>query len=84
VEAIILNGSPRRRLLLTTLAETGMRISELLAVEWADVDQAGERLRVRQGKTAADRPSSQNAHRRPTSARRGRHDLLARLWSRTA
>lgn len=54
-EAIILNAPPRWRLLLTSLAETGMRISELLSVEWADIDQAGERLRVRKGKTAAAR-----------------------------
>jgi integrase len=53
VELIILNAPARWRLLLTTLAETGMRISELLSVEWSDVDQDGERLRVRRGKTAA-------------------------------
>jgi integrase len=32
-----------------------MRISELLAVEWGDIDQTGERLIIREGKTAAAR-----------------------------
>jgi integrase len=55
VEAIILNAPARWRLLLTTLAETGMRISEALAITWADVDRAGERIRISKGKTAAAR-----------------------------
>jgi integrase len=55
VELIILHAPARWRLMLTMLAETGMRISELLAVEWADLDRAGERLIVRKGKTAAAR-----------------------------
>lgn len=55
VEAIILHAPARWRLLLTTLAETGMRISELLAITWADVDQAGERIRISKGKTNAAR-----------------------------
>jgi integrase len=55
VELIITNAPARWRLLLTTLAETGMRISEALAVTWADVDQAGERIRITKGKTNAAR-----------------------------
>ncbi|HVI37512.1 MAG TPA: site-specific integrase, partial [Gaiellales bacterium] len=55
VEAIMLNVPARWRLLLTTLAETGMRIGEALAIEWQDVDKAVERIRIRGGKTAAAR-----------------------------
>jgi len=55
VELIILHAPARWRLLLTALAETGMRISEILAVEWGDIDRAGERLIVRKGKTKAAR-----------------------------
>lgn len=55
VEAIILNSPPRWRLTLRTLAETGMRVGELSALMWADVDESGSRFRVKQGKTAAAR-----------------------------
>ena len=55
VELIILNAPARWRLLLTTLAETGMRISELLAITSADIDHAGERIRISKGKTSAAR-----------------------------
>jgi integrase len=54
VEAIILHGG-RWRLLLTTLAETGMRVGEACELEWRDVDEAGTRFRIRHGKTAAAR-----------------------------
>jgi integrase len=55
VEAIIVNAPPRWRLLLVTLAETGMRINEVLTLVWQDVDQAASRFRIRSGKTAAAR-----------------------------
>jgi len=54
--ASILAESPRKwRLALQTLAETGMRVGELHALEWRDVDTAGSRFRVRGGKTSAAR-----------------------------
>ncbi len=55
VEAIILHTPARRRLPITTLAETGLRIGELCSLEWRDVDQAGSRFRIRNGKTKAAR-----------------------------
>ena len=55
VEAIILASPAKWRLALTTLAETGMRVGELHALEWRDVDAAGRRFRVRGGKTPAAR-----------------------------
>ncbi len=55
VEAIIQNTTPRHRLALRTLAETGMRIGELCALVWGDVDEAGSRFRIKAGKTAAAR-----------------------------
>jgi integrase len=55
VEAIILHSPARWRLVLMTLAETGMRVGELHHLEWRDVDQAAGRFRVRNGKTAAAR-----------------------------
>jgi integrase len=55
VEAI-LDWSPARwRLPLRTLEQTGMRVGELQALMWGDVDEAGGRLRVKKGKTAAAR-----------------------------
>lgn len=42
-----------RRALLSTLTWTGLRISELIALDWRDVDLAAGRLRVRQSKTDA-------------------------------
>ncbi len=42
-----------RRPLLATLAFTGLRIGELLALRWSDVDLAAGRIRVRAAKTEA-------------------------------
>ncbi len=42
-----------RRALLATLVYGGMRVGELCALRWGDVDLAGGRLRVRESKTAA-------------------------------
>jgi integrase len=55
VEAIIANAPQRHRLAVRTLAETGMRVGELCALAWGDVDEAGSRFRVKTGKTAAAR-----------------------------
>jgi integrase len=55
VEAIIENAPRRWRLVLRTLAETGMRVGELHSLEWQDVEQARNRFRIRAGKTAAAR-----------------------------
>jgi len=55
VQAIILESPAKWRLALTTLAETGMRVGELHALEWRDVDEAGLRFRIRAGKTRAAR-----------------------------
>ncbi|HTA33044.1 MAG TPA: site-specific integrase [Solirubrobacteraceae bacterium] len=42
-----------RRALLATITFAGLRISELIALDWRDVDLAAGRLRVRQSKTDA-------------------------------
>jgi integrase len=55
VEAIVANVKPRWRLPLRTLKQSGMRIGELSALEWRDVDIADSRFRIRSGKTAAAR-----------------------------
>ena len=55
VETIIATATPKWRLPLRVLAETGMRVGELHALAWADVDESGSRFRVRKGKTAAAR-----------------------------
>lgn len=47
------NGRIARRALLATLTFAGLRISELLDLEWRDVDLAAGRLRVRRSKTEA-------------------------------
>jgi integrase len=52
----ILSYSPERwRLPLRVLEQTGMRVGELQALEWGDVDEQGSRFRVKQGKTASAR-----------------------------
>ena len=51
VDAIIANVPARFRLPLRVLEQTGMRVGELHALEWRDVDEAGVRFRVRHGKT---------------------------------
>lgn len=43
--------SPRYQDILVVLEGTGLRIAEALALEWGDVDFAGERLRVARGRT---------------------------------
>ncbi len=47
------NGQIPRRAMLATIVFAGLRISELIALDWRDVDLAGGRLRVRQSKTDA-------------------------------
>jgi len=54
--ATILAHSPKGwHLALRTLEATGMRVGELHALEWRDVDLAGSRFRIRGGKTRAAR-----------------------------
>jgi integrase len=54
--AAILAALPRRwHLSVRVLAETGMRVGELSALEWRDVDEANSRFRIRNGKTRASR-----------------------------
>jgi integrase len=55
VEAILANITPRWRLPLRVLEHTGLRVGEAEALEWRDVDSAGSRFRIRQGKTASAR-----------------------------
>src|SRR5215218_7266382 len=55
VAAIAANAPPKWRLALRVLEQTGMRAGELAKLEWADVDQANSRFRIRAGKTAAER-----------------------------
>ena len=55
VAAIIATVPKRWQLALRVLAETGMRVGELHALEWGDVDEAGSRFRVKTGKTTAAR-----------------------------
>jgi integrase len=55
VAAIIKHVPARYQLLLRVLAETGMRVGEACALEWRDVDLAGMRFRVREGKTHSAR-----------------------------
>jgi integrase len=54
--ATIVENAPRRwRLAIRVLEQTGMRVGELVGLEWGDVDLVGLRLRIRSGKTAAAR-----------------------------
>jgi integrase len=55
VETILAYSPDRWRLPLRTLEQTGMRVGELQALVWGDVDEAGSRFRVKAGKTAASR-----------------------------
>jgi integrase len=55
VETIIANVPRRWRLPLRTLEQSGMRVGEAHQLEWRDVDVAGCRFRIRQGKTATAR-----------------------------
>jgi integrase len=55
VDAIIAIVARRWRLPLRTLEQTGMRVGELQALSWGDVDEQGSRFRVKAGKTAAAR-----------------------------
>jgi integrase len=55
VEAMLANMLPRWRLPFRVLEQTGMRIGELEQLEWRDVDVAGSRFRIRNGKTATAR-----------------------------
>jgi integrase len=74
VETIIATVPKRWRLPLRVLAETGMRVGELHALEWGDVDETESRFRVKAGKTAAARrwfpcPRTSWPRRRDLSAR---------------
>jgi integrase len=55
VQTIIDCSPPRWRLPLRVLEQTGMRVGELQALEWCDVDEHGLRFRIKTGKTAAAR-----------------------------
>jgi integrase len=55
VEAIIEHVPSRWRLPLRVLEQTGMRVGELACLAWADVDVAGSRFRISQGKTPSAR-----------------------------
>jgi integrase len=55
VDLIILHAAPRMQLVLQVLAATGMRVGELVSLEWQDVDLAESRFRIRRGKTRAAR-----------------------------
>jgi integrase len=55
VAAIIANAPRRWRVAIRVLEQTGMRVGELRQLEWGDVDVAGYRFRIRNGKTRAAR-----------------------------
>ena len=53
---MMIENAPRRwRLAIRALEQIGLRVGELAALEWGDVDRANLRLRVRNGKTSAAR-----------------------------
>ncbi len=64
-----------RRAILATLTFAGLRLGELLALRWADVDLAGGRLRVGESKT--------DAGRREVTLLPALRDELAALKART-
>jgi integrase len=69
VRALILVCPPKYRLLLWTLAETGLRISEAIALRWQDIE--GDCIRVRRAyvRGAFKAPKSRHGVRRiPLSA----------------
>jgi integrase len=55
VDTIVATVPARWRLPLRVLEGTGMRVGELHALAWGDVDERGSRFRVKTGKTAAAR-----------------------------
>jgi integrase len=55
VATIIATVPARWRLPLRVLEGTGMRVGELAALSWGDVDEHGSRFRIKAGKTAAAR-----------------------------
>jgi integrase len=55
VDTIIALVPKRHRLPLRILEQTGMRIGELQALTWGDVDEARSKVRIKAGKTAAAR-----------------------------
>jgi integrase len=55
VVAILRSIPPRYRLPVALLEATGMRVGELLALVWGDVDVDGLRFRIRRGKTSRAR-----------------------------
>jgi integrase len=55
VATIVANAPRRWRLAIRVLEQTGMRVGELAALDWGDVDRAERRLRIRGGKTNAAR-----------------------------
>lgn len=50
LDALLAAAAPRERVLLLLGAHTGLRVSELVALEWRDVNLASGELRVRHGK----------------------------------
>ena len=50
VDAVIATVPRRWRLALRTLEQTGMRVGEAGPPEWGDVDEAGSRFRIKQGR----------------------------------
>jgi integrase len=55
VDTITANVPKSWRLPLRTLEQTGMRVGELHALAWGDVDEAKSRFRIKHGKTATAR-----------------------------
>jgi integrase len=55
VETIVSTVPARWRLPLRVLEQTGLRVGELHALAWGDVDEDGSRFRIKNGKTASAR-----------------------------